>query len=51
LDLGSEIGVPLLLTSLTQQLYQSAIAKGYGEEDICGSIRVLEDLAGCEVKA
>jgi 3-hydroxyisobutyrate dehydrogenase-like beta-hydroxyacid dehydrogenase len=51
LDLGSEIGVPLLLTGLTQQLFQSAMAKGYGEEDICGSIRVLEDLAGCEVKA
>ena len=27
------------------------MAKGYGEEDICGSIRVLEELAGCEVKA
>jgi 3-hydroxyisobutyrate dehydrogenase/2-hydroxy-3-oxopropionate reductase len=51
LELGSEIGVPLLLTSLTQQLYQCAMAKGFGEEDICGSIRVLEDLAGCEVKA
>jgi 3-hydroxyisobutyrate dehydrogenase-like beta-hydroxyacid dehydrogenase len=51
LDLGSEIGVPLLLTGLTQQLFQSAMAKGYGEDDICGSIRVLEDLAGVEVKA
>ena len=46
LDLGSEIGVPLLLTGLTQQLFQTAMAKGYGEEDICGSIRVLEELAG-----
>jgi 3-hydroxyisobutyrate dehydrogenase-like beta-hydroxyacid dehydrogenase len=51
LDLGAEIGVPLLLTGLTQQLFMTAIAKGYGEEDICGSIRVLEDTAGCEVKA
>jgi 3-hydroxyisobutyrate dehydrogenase-like beta-hydroxyacid dehydrogenase len=50
LDLGSEIGVPLLLTGLTQQLFETAIAKGYGEDDICGSIRVLEELAGCEVK-
>lgn len=48
-DLASELGVPVPLTSLTQQLYQSAMAKGYGEEDICGSIRVLEELAGCEV--
>jgi 3-hydroxyisobutyrate dehydrogenase-like beta-hydroxyacid dehydrogenase len=51
LDLGSEIGVPLLLTGLTQQLFMTAMAKGYGEGDICGSIRVLEELAGCEVKA
>ena len=50
-DLGSELGVPLMMTGLTQQLYQAAIAKGYGEEDICGSIRVLEELAGCEVTA
>jgi hypothetical protein len=40
-----------MLTGLTQQLYQAAIAKGYGEQDICGSIRVLEELAGCEVAA
>jgi 3-hydroxyisobutyrate dehydrogenase-like beta-hydroxyacid dehydrogenase len=51
LDLGSEIGVPLLLTGLTQQLFMTAIAKGYGEEDICGSIRVLEETAGCTVKS
>jgi 3-hydroxyisobutyrate dehydrogenase-like beta-hydroxyacid dehydrogenase len=51
IDLGSEMGVPLPLTGLTQQLFQSAMAKGYAEEDICGSIRVLEELAGCEVKS
>jgi 3-hydroxyisobutyrate dehydrogenase-like beta-hydroxyacid dehydrogenase len=50
IDLASELGVPIPLTSLAQQLYQSAMAKGYGEEDICGSIRVLEELAGCEVR-
>jgi 3-hydroxyisobutyrate dehydrogenase-like beta-hydroxyacid dehydrogenase len=50
-DLGSELGVPLLLTGLTQQILQAAIAKGYGEQDICGSIRFLEELAKCEVTA
>jgi 3-hydroxyisobutyrate dehydrogenase-like beta-hydroxyacid dehydrogenase len=49
-DLASELGVPVPLTSVAQQLYQSAMARGYGEEDICGSIRVREELAGCEVK-
>jgi 3-hydroxyisobutyrate dehydrogenase-like beta-hydroxyacid dehydrogenase len=48
-DLGSELGVPLMLTGLTQQLFQAAMARGYGEQDICGSIRLLEELAGCEV--
>jgi 3-hydroxyisobutyrate dehydrogenase-like beta-hydroxyacid dehydrogenase len=51
IELGSEMGVPLPLSGLTQQLYQAAMARGYGEEDICGSIRVLEELAGVEVKA
>jgi 3-hydroxyisobutyrate dehydrogenase/2-hydroxy-3-oxopropionate reductase len=51
LDSASELGVPAPLTSLSRQLYRDAIAKGYGEEDICGSIRVLEELAGCEVAA
>jgi 3-hydroxyisobutyrate dehydrogenase-like beta-hydroxyacid dehydrogenase len=51
IDLASEIGVPVPLTALTQQLYQAAVAKGYGEDDICGSIRVIEELAGCEVKS
>lgn len=49
MDLGAELNVPLMLTGLTRQLYQAAMAKGYGEEDICGSIRVLEELADCEV--
>lgn len=51
LESAAELGVPAPLTTLSRQLYQSAIEKGYGEEDICGSIRVLEDLAGCEVTA
>jgi 3-hydroxyisobutyrate dehydrogenase-like beta-hydroxyacid dehydrogenase len=46
---AAELGVPVPLTALSQQLYRAAIAKGYGEEDICGSIRLLEDIAGCEV--
>jgi 3-hydroxyisobutyrate dehydrogenase-like beta-hydroxyacid dehydrogenase len=50
IELGSEVGVPLPLTGLTQQLYRAAMAEGYGDDDIAGSIRVLEALAGCEVK-
>ncbi|WP_446745688.1 NAD(P)-dependent oxidoreductase [Silvibacterium acidisoli] len=49
LDSAAELNVPAPLTALSRQLYRAAIAKGYGEEDICGSIRVLEEIAGCEV--
>jgi 3-hydroxyisobutyrate dehydrogenase/2-hydroxy-3-oxopropionate reductase len=46
---AEELAVPAPLTTLSRRLFQEAIEKGYGEEDICGSIRVLEDLAGCTV--
>ncbi len=51
LESAAELGVPAPLTALTQQIYRAAIAKGFGEDDICGSIRFLEDIAGCEVIA
>jgi 3-hydroxyisobutyrate dehydrogenase-like beta-hydroxyacid dehydrogenase len=51
LESGKELGVPLLLTGLTQQLFQTAIAAGHGEEDMCSTINVLEELAGVEVKS
>jgi 3-hydroxyisobutyrate dehydrogenase/2-hydroxy-3-oxopropionate reductase len=51
LDAGNELGVPLLLTGLTRQILQTAVASGLGEEDMCSSIKVLEKLAGVEVKA
>jgi 3-hydroxyisobutyrate dehydrogenase len=51
LESGKELGVPLVLTGVTRQLFQTAIAAGYGEEDICSTIKVLEDLVGVEVKA
>lgn len=51
LDSGKEMNVPLLLTGLTQQLFQTAIAAGHGDEDFCSTINVLEDLVGVEVKS
>ena len=50
LESADELKVPLPLTSLTQQLFRAAIAKGHGEEDICATIKVLESIAGVEVK-
>ncbi|HUQ95704.1 MAG TPA: NAD(P)-dependent oxidoreductase [Bryobacteraceae bacterium] len=50
LDSAQELGVPLPLTSLTQQMFRAAIAKGHGDADICSTIKVLEDWTGVEVK-
>jgi 3-hydroxyisobutyrate dehydrogenase/2-hydroxy-3-oxopropionate reductase len=49
LESGQDLGVPLPLTGLTRQLFQTAIAAGYGEEDMCSTIKVLEELCGIQV--
>jgi malate synthase len=46
---AEEMNISLPLTRASQQRYRWAIEEGYGEEDICGSIRVLEKEAGCVV--
>jgi 3-hydroxyisobutyrate dehydrogenase/2-hydroxy-3-oxopropionate reductase len=50
LESGKELGVPLILTGLTSQLFRTAVAMGHGDEDICSTIKVLEEIAGVEVK-
>ncbi|HYI95477.1 MAG TPA: NAD(P)-dependent oxidoreductase [Bryobacteraceae bacterium] len=50
LESANELQVPLPLTGLTQQMFRAAIAKGYGEEDICSTIKVLEEISGVEVR-
>jgi 3-hydroxyisobutyrate dehydrogenase-like beta-hydroxyacid dehydrogenase len=49
LELAGDIGVPMPVTAVSQQMLRTAIAKGYGDDDICGSIRVLEEAAGTTV--
>ncbi len=51
LESGKELKVPLLLTAITNQLFQAAISNGHAEEDICSTIKVLEEIAGTEVRA
>jgi 3-hydroxyisobutyrate dehydrogenase-like beta-hydroxyacid dehydrogenase len=51
LDSGRELNVPLPLTALTRQMFQAAIATGHADEDICSTIKVLESLAGVEVRS
>jgi 3-hydroxyisobutyrate dehydrogenase-like beta-hydroxyacid dehydrogenase len=50
LDSAQDHGVPLPVTSVTRQMFQAAISEGYGELDMCSTIRVMEHWAGVEVK-
>jgi 3-hydroxyisobutyrate dehydrogenase-like beta-hydroxyacid dehydrogenase len=49
LDSGKELGVPLQLTQRTAELFDRAIAMGYGEDDFCSTILPLEEQAGTKV--
>jgi 3-hydroxyisobutyrate dehydrogenase-like beta-hydroxyacid dehydrogenase len=50
LDSARESGIPVPLTAVTHQMFQAAITHGYGDEDICATIKVLEGITGVEVK-
>jgi 3-hydroxyisobutyrate dehydrogenase-like beta-hydroxyacid dehydrogenase len=51
LESGKELGVPLILTGVTRQLFQTAIAAGLSDEDMCSTIKVLEGMVGIAVKS
>jgi len=50
LELAESLDLPLPVTAVTQQMLQATIAKGWGDEDFCSAIRVLEDWAKIVVK-
>ena len=47
---AKQLGVPLFLANVTQQLYQAARAAGLNKEDGLSIIKVLEQLAGVTVE-
>jgi 3-hydroxyisobutyrate dehydrogenase-like beta-hydroxyacid dehydrogenase len=51
LEEGLRLGVPLPLTSTTQQLATATAAAGRGEEDLAAIITTLEHLAGLQDRA
>jgi 3-hydroxyisobutyrate dehydrogenase len=50
LDLAAEVQTPVPVTGLTRQLYEMTRAAGYGREDYTSLLRVLEKIAGVEVR-
>jgi 3-hydroxyisobutyrate dehydrogenase len=47
---AKQLGVPVLLANVSQQVYQMARAAGLGKEDGTAIVKVLERLAGVEVR-
>lgn len=47
---GKDLGVPMFLTNLAQQIYENARAGGMGKKDISAVIQNLENLLGVEVR-
>jgi len=50
LDLAESLNLPLPVTAVTHQMLQAAMARGWGDDDFCSTIRVLEDWAGVVIK-
>lgn len=51
LDLAAESQTPLAMTALTRQMYEMARAEGFGKEDYTALLKVLEKMAGVEVRS
>lgn len=49
LESAKALDVPLPATALTEQMLRVAIARGWGDDDFCSSIRVLEEWGGVVV--
>jgi 3-hydroxyisobutyrate dehydrogenase/2-hydroxy-3-oxopropionate reductase len=50
LDSGRELNVPMPVTAVTQQVFQAAISKGYGDDDFCSTVKLEEEWAGVIIK-
>jgi 3-hydroxyisobutyrate dehydrogenase/2-hydroxy-3-oxopropionate reductase len=50
LESAQELGLPLPVTGVTEQMFRAAIAEGYGELDMCSTIQVAERWAGVKVQ-
>ncbi len=49
LETAKEMGLPLPMTGLVQQIFQAAIAKGLADLDFCSTVQVMEEFAGVRV--
>jgi 3-hydroxyisobutyrate dehydrogenase-like beta-hydroxyacid dehydrogenase len=50
LESAEELDMPLPVTGVTEQMFRAAIAEGYGDDDMCSTIKVVERWAKVEVR-
>ena len=50
LESAKGMDVPLPVTAITEQMLRATIARGWGDDDFCSTIRVLEEWSGVVVK-
>jgi 2-hydroxy-3-oxopropionate reductase len=51
LELSKDISAPMPLAGIVHEFYTSTIAQGLGEEDHTAVIRVIEQMAGVEIRS
>lgn len=51
LELSKGISAPMPLTGIVHEFYKSTIAQGLGEEDHTAVIRIIEQMAGVEIRS
>jgi 3-hydroxyisobutyrate dehydrogenase len=51
LNLAEENQIPVVMTALARQFFDLARAKGYGRDDYTSVLKILEDIAGVEVRS
>jgi 3-hydroxyisobutyrate dehydrogenase-like beta-hydroxyacid dehydrogenase len=49
MDTGVALGIPLLCSSLTYQIFQWAESRGLGKQDVASLITLFEEWAGVKV--
>jgi len=50
LDSAGENGIPLPQTAATREMFNAAMAAGYGDEDMAAVVKVIENLAGVDLR-
>jgi 3-hydroxyisobutyrate dehydrogenase-like beta-hydroxyacid dehydrogenase len=50
MDMGRSLKIPLVLSAVAKEIFQMANCLGYGKEDDAAIVKVIEKIAGVEVK-